>query len=259
MSPSIWISCAGPSRRRPLQLVVWRVVEAQHRVSTRKLVDTLEEQALLEEIVDQVKPPAAQGRPLSRHQLSPGHTLSPSSPAPRLPVRAGGRPLDVHGAPKPWKHRWPRSPTTLSCSWTEHRQRCSRRRSTGRRSRWVPKTQRGIDLTVAPFDAHASAISSPTSYAISQELGAAMRAGTGVEVFPLCLRPLSQPGNECGPLRAGLHRTDPALTADLAMPADPRRLRGFRPQHRPRGRCWRFPGPCSRWTADCLDRPFEAS
>src|SRR5207245_1032206 len=32
-------------------------VEAQHQVSTRKLVDTLEEQALLEELIDRAKPP----------------------------------------------------------------------------------------------------------------------------------------------------------------------------------------------------------
>ncbi|WP_299378763.1 hypothetical protein [uncultured Kiloniella sp.] len=35
---------------------VWRVVEAQHVVSTIKLVDDLEEQQLLEEIQEDVKP-----------------------------------------------------------------------------------------------------------------------------------------------------------------------------------------------------------
>ncbi|MFZ2100740.1 MAG: RES family NAD+ phosphorylase [Oricola sp.] len=35
----------------------WRLVEAQHRVSTMKLVDDLEEQALLEDIVETAKPP----------------------------------------------------------------------------------------------------------------------------------------------------------------------------------------------------------
>jgi RES domain len=36
--------------------VCWRVVEAQHRVSTMKLVDTLAEQSLLESIIDASKP-----------------------------------------------------------------------------------------------------------------------------------------------------------------------------------------------------------
>ena len=37
--------------------VCWRMVEAQHRVSTMKLVDTLAEQSLLESLVDATKPP----------------------------------------------------------------------------------------------------------------------------------------------------------------------------------------------------------
>lgn len=42
MSSSIWTRCAGDSELRPLRLSPWRIVEAQHQVSTRKLVDTLE-------------------------------------------------------------------------------------------------------------------------------------------------------------------------------------------------------------------------
>ncbi len=52
MSSSIWTQCAGDSRLCSLQLDAWRVVESQHHVSTRKLVDTLDEQALLEELID---------------------------------------------------------------------------------------------------------------------------------------------------------------------------------------------------------------
>src|SRR6266508_2811783 len=34
----------------------WRMVEAQHRVSTLKVVDTLDEQALLEDLIEETKP-----------------------------------------------------------------------------------------------------------------------------------------------------------------------------------------------------------
>src|SRR5690606_40733910 len=61
MSSSIWTRCAGASELRPLRLEPWRVVEAQHRVSTRKLVDTLEEQALLEDLIERAKPPDPTG------------------------------------------------------------------------------------------------------------------------------------------------------------------------------------------------------
>lgn len=43
-----------------IELDVWRAVEAQHRVSTMVLVDTLDEQALLERLLEQSKPPIAQ-------------------------------------------------------------------------------------------------------------------------------------------------------------------------------------------------------
>lgn len=48
---------AAPSfRPRALSGIAWRIVEAQHRVSTLKLVDTVEEQAVLEGLIDDSKP-----------------------------------------------------------------------------------------------------------------------------------------------------------------------------------------------------------
>ncbi|MEN3295928.1 MAG: hypothetical protein V7642_5181 [Burkholderiales bacterium] len=43
-------------------LDLWRAVEAQHRVSTMVLVDTLDEQALLERLLEESKPPLAEGQ-----------------------------------------------------------------------------------------------------------------------------------------------------------------------------------------------------
>jgi hypothetical protein len=57
MSRSIWTRCAATFRPRRLDLTAFRVVESQHVVSTRKLVDSDEEQRLLEELIDRVKPP----------------------------------------------------------------------------------------------------------------------------------------------------------------------------------------------------------
>ncbi len=48
---------ATTGARRTLQL--WRAVEAQHVVSTNVLVDTLEEQAELERLLDAAKPAVA--------------------------------------------------------------------------------------------------------------------------------------------------------------------------------------------------------
>lgn len=57
MSSPIWTPAALRSEARPLDATAWRLVEAQHRVSTLKLVDSLDEQAVLEDILDETKPP----------------------------------------------------------------------------------------------------------------------------------------------------------------------------------------------------------
>jgi hypothetical protein len=56
MSLPTWTAAALSSEKIRLEGKVWRLVEAQHRVSTLKLVDTLDEQALLEELVEETKP-----------------------------------------------------------------------------------------------------------------------------------------------------------------------------------------------------------
>ena len=61
MSSSIWTQCAGASRLTRLRLSPWRVVEAQHQISTRKLVDSIDEQAILEQLIETSKPVDATG------------------------------------------------------------------------------------------------------------------------------------------------------------------------------------------------------
>jgi hypothetical protein len=56
MSLPIWTPAALSSEFRPLSAAVWRLVEAQHRVSTMKLVDSVEEQAVLEDLLEETKP-----------------------------------------------------------------------------------------------------------------------------------------------------------------------------------------------------------
>lgn len=57
MSSPIWTPDALRSEARSIEAPAWRLVEAQHRVSTLKLVDGLGEQDLLESILDETKPP----------------------------------------------------------------------------------------------------------------------------------------------------------------------------------------------------------
>lgn len=61
MSSPTWTPAALSSEARPLAGTGWRLVEAQHKVSTLKLVDTLEEQDLLERLIERTKPPVPEG------------------------------------------------------------------------------------------------------------------------------------------------------------------------------------------------------
>jgi hypothetical protein len=56
MSLPTWTPAALSSEARPISGRYWRLVEAQHQVSTLKLVDSLEEQALLENLLEESKP-----------------------------------------------------------------------------------------------------------------------------------------------------------------------------------------------------------
>jgi hypothetical protein len=178
MSSSIWTQCAGASRLAPLALSPWRVVEAQHLVSTRKLVDSADEQAVLEQLIEASKPSdPTRGR----------HLVLLSTPFRYPPLRHGSR----FGA-RHERGLWYGSEDqrTLFAEAAYYRLVFleGTRADLGIVTTWhtaftvSSKTDRGIDLTAKPFDRHRPAISSSSSYDASQGLGRAMREG-GVEMF----------------------------------------------------------------------------
>ena len=178
MAFSIWTQCAGDSELRILRLSAWRVVEAQHQVSTRKLVDSTEEQILLEELIDSVKPADITSGRLHYLLFTPFRY-------PPLPhgSRFGGRhdrgiwygSLELRSAFAEvayyrllfieGSHAALGTITTALTAFTAS-----------------IRAAKGIDLTADPFDSYRSKISSPASYDVSQHLGDEMRAG-GVEAF----------------------------------------------------------------------------
>ena len=56
MSSTTWTPAGLSSELRPYERQVWRLVEAQHVVSTRKLVDSNAEQETLEDMIEATKP-----------------------------------------------------------------------------------------------------------------------------------------------------------------------------------------------------------
>jgi hypothetical protein len=184
MSSSIWTRCAGASSAtqsrivRPLRLSPWRVVEAQHQVSTRKLVDSAEEQVLLEELIDRAKPPDITGGKL--HYLL-------STPFRYPPLRHGSRFGNRFD-----RGIWYGSETrrTVFAEVAYYRlvflegTQADLGAVTTQLTAFTVRARslRGVDLVLTPFDAHRRAIASPAKYAATQALGADMRRA-GIELF----------------------------------------------------------------------------
>lgn len=180
-SPSIWTQCAASFKPRTREGVAWRVVESQHVLSTRKLVDSDDEQVLLETLVDGVKPPLPTG-----DEFRGLHYLL-SSPFRHPPLRHGSRFGRVHE-----RGVWYGSLEIATCFAEVAYYRLLFLDGTAADLGAVTTEltaftagvhgRRSVDLTRAPFRTFASALTSKTSYEATQSLGTEMRAA-GVDLF----------------------------------------------------------------------------
>jgi hypothetical protein len=181
MSQSIWTQCAERFELARLAGAAWRAVESQHVTSTRKLVDSDDEQQVLEALIDTAKPPWPSGRRfIELHYLL-------ATPFRHPPLRYGSRfgmrrergifyCAEAQGTVLAEKAYYVllfldgtmADITPLMRPLTLFQVRIS--------------TRKGADLTNEPFVSFVDEISSPTSYRASQPLGTAMR-GAGIAAF----------------------------------------------------------------------------
>lgn len=191
----------GPRfRRMPFGAV--RIVESQHVVSTRKLVDSDDEQAVLEQLIDGVKPPVPRGMKRLHYLLS--------TPFRHPPLRWGSR---FGGADEPGLWYGSRRLSTAFAEVAYYRfvflagTRAKLAPLTAGLSSFRVKlaTPRGLDLTTPPFSRFESDLASKTSVRETQALGRRMRAagvvaftyvsardpgrGTNVGLFAPCFSP----------------------------------------------------------------------
>lgn len=175
MSLDIWTLCAGPTKVGPLSAEAWRVVEAQHLNSTHKLVDSLSEQNILENLIDQqVKPPRPRGAEFEglHYLLWTPFRYSPSGRGSRFGLPTdhgmwyGSTDVQTALAEKAFHHLVFLNASAADFSHQE--------------IEWssftaLVKTERGVDLTSPPFAQYAEAITDPASYKFSLPLGTMMR------------------------------------------------------------------------------------
>lgn len=181
MSLNIWTQCGGKSSLRAYRGDVFRVVEAQHVISTRKLTDTDEEQELLESLIDRQKPP------LPRRPEFDGLHYLLFTPFRHPPLRHGSR-FGIRAERGIWY-----GAQALRAAFAEvayYRLLFLEGTAADLSPLSVElsafkasiHSDRSVDLTSKPFVRHADAISSPTEYAAAQALGGAMRSD-GVALF----------------------------------------------------------------------------
>lgn len=179
---NLWQHCAGAQQIRPLNGRLYRLVESQEQVATLGYVDTLAEQALLEDLLEQVKPRYSESDVGELHYLlkSPfrypplqwgsrfGRVHEPS-------LLYGGVSVEVTLAESAYYRFifWysMQGPAPKASLRTEHSlfavgYRC----------------ERGVQLQQPPFSEHRALLCHPCDYQTTQALGSAMREA-GVEAF----------------------------------------------------------------------------
>jgi hypothetical protein len=180
MSDDIWAAVGAAAPVVALEGSLVRLVESQEQIATNRLVDTLEEQALLESLLEAAKPPlpaptdglhyllATPFRyPPLRHGSRFGGRFEPSlfyaahGVATVLAEAAYYRLVFWFGMAEP-----PPAPLTTQHTLFGAPWRC----------------RRGLRLQRAPFDAWRQALTDPADYRVTQRLGSAMR-GAGIEAF----------------------------------------------------------------------------
>jgi RES domain len=159
----------------------WRVVEAQHLISTRKLVDSDVEQRLLEELVERVKPP-----------LPPEPAFAPLHYLLATPFRYPPLPHGSRFGTRAERGLWYGADELRTAFAEAAYYRLLLLEGTAADLEPVMvdvspfqarvRTARGVDLTREPFAEFEAEISSPKSYGASQQLGRDLRAA-GVEAF----------------------------------------------------------------------------
>lgn len=182
MSSTTWTPVALSVEARPLEGQCWRLVEAQHRVSTLKLVDTLDEQDVLESLIEEAKPSVPVECRHLHYLLSTPFRYGAAYPAGSRFRRAGLTEGVYYAAERPTTavaemafyrllfHAespgtpWPSNPAEYTAFSAAYR------------------TARAIDLSGSAFAGDRTGWEHPTDYDASQQLAEQARSA-GIEII----------------------------------------------------------------------------
>jgi len=180
--PDIWTTCRGMECIKPLETLAFRIVESQERIATMSLVDTTEEQMLLEMLLDDNKPPLTDEVNNARHYLI-------TTPFRYPPLPHGSR-FGLRTRPGLFYASQDTKTTLAECAyyrfvfWQGMAEPPPVQRIMTEHTTFAVtvETDLGIALEKEPFSDFENEISSPTQYQSSQALGEDMR-NAKVEAF----------------------------------------------------------------------------
>lgn len=186
-SSQIWEQCKGNLFIKPIQGTLFRLIESQEQVATRRIVSNLEDQALLENLLDEVKPPY----PNKSDQL---HYLL-RTPFRYPPLAWGSRFGGTH-EPSIFYGGCSLEVTLIEAAY--YRFVFLRvMKDNPSNNAFVPnkpmhtehtlftanyQTNKGVQLQSPPFEAYVSELAHPTNYSYAQNIGLSMRR-EGVVAF----------------------------------------------------------------------------
>lgn len=174
MSQDIWTQCAPRFKFTTFSGSAWRLVEGQHTIATRKLVDSDEEQGILEEIIETAKPPAPYDQDCGKY-----HYLL-WTPFRYPPLKNGSR-LGTKDRRGLWYGSMEIETTFAERAYYMLLLRSGSAADFGTFETPITaftirvKSKACANLTLPPFKKLEREIFSPVSYASSQPLGSALR------------------------------------------------------------------------------------
>ena len=177
----LWRECGGEHSIGPVQGLLHRLVESQEHIATLGYVDTLEEQAILESLLDAAKPAWPDGGERLHYLLRTPFRYPPLPWGSRFgrpdepSLLYGGRDLGATLAESAYYRFvfWFSMDASAAGGAIQSQHTLF---SVGYR------TERGLRLQDPPFDSHRAALTDPVHYRATQALGTAMREA-GIEAF----------------------------------------------------------------------------
>ena len=177
----IWKLCAGEQHITAITDDFVRIVESQQQIATTQIVDTLEEQSILESLLEVAKPPLPERSGRLHYLLSTPFRYPPLLHGSRFGQR---HERSLFYASKSLETLLAEASYYRFVFWSGMREAPSSSQFITEHTVFGGRyySDQGVQLQRAPFDQYRTELANPAQYQVTQQLGAAMRE-QGIEAL----------------------------------------------------------------------------